>query len=342
VQDYLESHLRPHVPSTVSDSDMLKMLSESGGSVVNAVLYLISSSGITREDITYLNSIQQMTGVIPVISGADALSVEEVATMKDSVEHELATAGIKPLTLSTMGISDTCLPVYAISSAPSSEYDLTDQSLLVSSEYMQPLATTDLGKLVDDILCPDGASWLRHTAANKFLQWRRNRLQKAPIESPQMPDLSLVTRPFLHQNTMVDQDRRQLYWSNRVGIGEDAVNDWSTSLRRSLSNDGWVGMVRSSPLQEKTLELRPAPGTCHPLWAVSGNTSRASSRGALTRPNGMDKLARRRVRKCPTRQDPLGLLHIFGSIRCDGQVTLELLGTVGILGTVGLWIWRSI
>lgn len=43
--EYIESHLRPHLSSSVEDSDMLRMLGGSGGSLVSAVLYLIPPSG---------------------------------------------------------------------------------------------------------------------------------------------------------------------------------------------------------------------------------------------------------------------------------------------------------
>lgn len=43
--EYIESHLRPHLSSTVEDADMLRMLGGSGGSLVSVVLYLIPPSG---------------------------------------------------------------------------------------------------------------------------------------------------------------------------------------------------------------------------------------------------------------------------------------------------------
>ena len=283
--------------------------------------------------------------MIPVISGADTLSVEELAAAKEKVERDLAAAGIKPLTLSTTAISDTCLAVYAVSSAPYSEYDLADQKLDVSGsfEYMQPLATTDLGKLVDDILCPDGASWMRHTAASKYLQWRGKYLylQKDSMASPQQSDLSLTLRPSLSRDVAARQQSAGPYWSDGACFGEDDRGGWSWALRRSLANNGRATRDRGGPVLSLTPEQCSDLGVYQPSPPVAGKTSRSSSRRQLARRNVGTKLTRRQAGICPTRQDPLGLLGVCGSIKCDGQVALELIGTFGILGTFGLWVWKG-
>ncbi|SPO02718.1 uncharacterized protein DNG_05393 [Cephalotrichum gorgonifer] len=304
-REYIESHLRPHLSSSVADSDMLRMLGGNGGSLVTGVLYLISPAGISKEDTTFLSALQQVTNVIPIVSHADTLSVEEVAAIKEAVAQELADNGVHPFTFSVSGTPDDTPPVYAVSSLPGAEFDLTDASLLVNSEYLQPLITTDLARLVDDIFCPDGASWLRHSAAKVYLQWRRRHSQFG-----YGMDLCLAPK--------VTTDGWPLTggfpWGGRRS-GEELLDDWAAALRRSLSNS-------ASEARGTELLRLPRP------------SSLAVARTRHDRP-------RRSKGGCAPHQDPLGLLRILGGISNNGQAIVEVVGTVGVLGTFGMWMWKA-
>src|SRR6202000_2471800 len=43
---------------------------------------------------------------------------------------------------------------------------------LMSPDYVQPLLPSELTVLVNQVFNPDTISWLRHSAAKKFISWR--------------------------------------------------------------------------------------------------------------------------------------------------------------------------
>lgn len=238
-----------------------------------------------------------MTNVIPVVSHADTLSVTEVAAIKEAVAQELADSDVRPFTFSVSGAPDDTPPVYAVSSLPGAEFDLADASLLVNSEYLQPLVTTDLARLVDDIFCADGASWLRHEAAKVYLQWRRRHVQFGY-------GMDLCLAPKL---TVGGWPPAALPWGDAGG--EALLDDWAAALRRSLDNSAWSS--RSSELARR------------PDLAVARRHERA------------------RKAEVVAHQDPLGLLRMLGGVRSNGQAVAEVVGTLGVLGTFGVWVWKA-
>lgn len=241
-----------------------------------------------------------MTNVIPVVSHADTLSVTEVAAIKEAVTEELAENNVRPFTFSVSGSPDDTPPVYAVSTLPGAEYDVTDASLLVNSEYLQPLVTTDLARLVDDIFCANGASWLRHSAAKVYLNWRRRHVQFGyGMDLCLAPKLAVAGFP-----------PASFPWGD-ARSNEILLNDWATALRRSLDNStcNW----RSSELVQVT---RPADL-------------------AIVR-----RHEKRRKAEVVAHQDPLGLLRILGGVKNHGQAVTEIAATLGVMGTFGFYMWK--
>jgi hypothetical protein len=147
-----------------------------------------------------------LTNVIPVIAKSDTLSAQEAITLKTNILARLQTAPTKPFTFGK-ALDDALLAVqslsivhpqlqnsepgqypfttptypYAISSTPGPDNETMDASLLMSPEYVQPLLPSELAALVDQVFEPDNIAWLRHSAAKKFLAWRRR--TKLPADS---------------------------------------------------------------------------------------------------------------------------------------------------------------
>ena len=146
-----------------------------------------------------------LTNVIPIIAKSDTLSPAEIVAIKTSVLARLQTTSIKPFLfgnalddalLTVQGLSvhssassdcagstakdksnqhlfQTPTHPYAISSTTDPDMDTMDASLLMASDYVQPLFPSELATLVNQIFDPESISWLRHSAAKKFLAWRR-------------------------------------------------------------------------------------------------------------------------------------------------------------------------
>ncbi|KAF1991929.1 hypothetical protein K402DRAFT_459153 [Aulographum hederae CBS 113979] len=65
---------------------------------------------------------------------------------------------------------------FTVSSLPGPDTDTIDASILMSPDYTAPPLASELTSLVTQLFDPENISWLRHTAARKFIVWRRDRL----------------------------------------------------------------------------------------------------------------------------------------------------------------------
>jgi hypothetical protein len=225
IVDYVELQLYQTTSvTTLDDSDLVGVISGSGGISVDAVLYLLPPSKSchpsslhrtykTRghdisDHIEYMQRLSNLTNVIPVIAKSDTLPRAELIAVKASILARLQTTNIKPFLFGT-AIDDALLAVqglpedepspassdpapasaevtspthpYAISSTLDTDNETMDASLLMSPDYVQPLLPSELVTLVNQVFDPDSIAWLRHSAAKKFLAWRRR--MKLPGDS---------------------------------------------------------------------------------------------------------------------------------------------------------------
>src|SRR3569833_3364955 len=104
------------------------------------------------------------------------MSEEELRLRKEQISSQLRESGIRPFDFSVSpGMAARAAGAaspYAISSAPGSDHETMDASLLMSSDYVQPLIPSELTVLVDQVFSEDGTSWLRHSAGRKFRRGR--------------------------------------------------------------------------------------------------------------------------------------------------------------------------
>lgn len=207
VIEYIESLLSRNASiGTISDNDLLSVLSGNGGVQVDVVFYLLPPNNDISKDVEYMQRLSSLTNVIPVISKADTLTPAQIVSIKTSVLARLQSSSIKPflfgkalddallavqgLSISTPNSSsDTNVdqspessinqgyfraptPPYAVSSTPGSDSETMDASLLMSPDYVQPLVPSELAALIAQVFDSDAIAWLRHSAAKKFLAWR--------------------------------------------------------------------------------------------------------------------------------------------------------------------------
>ncbi|USP82675.1 hypothetical protein yc1106_09949 [Curvularia clavata] len=209
VINYVES-LFYQTSSVISleDSDALGLVSGSGGVLVDVVIYLLSPGKDISKDIDYMQQLSYLTNVIPIITKSDTLSAQEIVTLKTSILAQLQTTAFKPFffgetiddaLLNVQGLSvvsdnsgeatqypfTTPTYPYAVSSTLGPDHDNMDASVLMSPDYVQPLLPSELTTLVNRVFDPESIDWLRHSAAKKFVAWRRK--MKLPGESTMMP-----------------------------------------------------------------------------------------------------------------------------------------------------------
>ena len=167
-----------------------------------------------------MQRLSSLTNVIPIIAKSDTLSAEDAKALKTSVLARLQTTAFRPF-LFGKAMDDALLAVqglpisrtsatgppteaaqypfntptypYAVSSTSGPDHDNMDASLLMSPDYVQPLLPSELTALVNQVFDPESIAWLRHSAAKKFLAWRRR--TKLPGDSIIMQGLPQPRSP---------------------------------------------------------------------------------------------------------------------------------------------------
>jgi hypothetical protein len=204
----------------------------------------------------------------------------------------------------------------------------------MSPDYVQPLIPTELAFLVERIFSLDGASWLRYSAAQKYLQWRELPLHRPqalyrPLTLPRASYASTLTHPSLALARVPGQHQGN-------ATAEVHVVDWATDLQRSLAGermryDALSRGERAVWLTEKLHEC-VQDGT---LVAVSGTRESRETRAVRRRRSRSEGHGAIRTQQ---HQDPLGLLQVAVDLKAKGKVALEVLGSLGV---VGLAFWLS-
>lgn len=280
---------------------------------------------------------------------------------KTAIRSSLEAAGVGTFTFQAAGAGDTLTSSpFAVSSALSEDTETMDASVLMSSEYVQPLVSSDLIQLVDRLFDPDNAQWLRHCAVKKFIQWRREYLK-----------------------TSFDSHKRELreLALERLGCLHDAAPSSISSVLSSPS--GFLAPQVSAPSQRGSsptpLKLVPAIYTTSqydfsrcidvhnldrdsmnlPQWAynlkVALDTENEERKQLTTATDGRHKASSALVksgseiphyvnqseRDSLDRQDPLGLLALSQRLHINGWSLLQVVGGCGAVATVLVWISRN-
>jgi hypothetical protein len=344
--EYVESHLSRVSSDTLSNSELLNLLGGDGGFQVDVVLYLIERK-LKPADVEYIRRLAPLTNVIPVIAKADRLSPTELAVCKQQVMGQLRDAAIRTFTFTSSaksGFEETTQPnvPYSVSNATGSDPDVMDASLLMSPDYVQPLVATELQYLVNNLFSLDGASWVRHAAAKKYLQWRDTspsmpRHLYRPLGLPK-PDIASGLTPTTGalvglptSLAIVPTSQRQRY---DTSTNQFHMVDWAADLQRSMASERTLheafNTARRAGLRNEELGTVAANGTLV--------TARESKKGEAPRRR---KSARYGVlRGAKHHQDPLGLLQVAADLKAKGWVAFEVLGSLGVIGGLAFWLSR--
>ncbi|KAI0199990.1 hypothetical protein F4808DRAFT_431062 [Astrocystis sublimbata] len=342
--DYVESHLNKLSSPDLSEPDLMSMLGGDGGCQVDVVLYLISHR-LKAADLEYMRCLAALTNVIPILSRADLLSAEQIGTSKQRIAAQLASSGIQPFSFtSTADLEEqewaTPTIPYTTSSVTRDDHETMDASILMKSDYIEPLIPTDLAFLVDKMFSVDGASWLRHSAAKKYLQWRESTPRRPRdlyqlLSSPVCDYSTALTRrsdPFATRH-----DRQPSGPGPGPGVRYE-VADWATDLQRSQAAERqrYEALLRG----EHAIWLTEKLGKCvqdGSLTATSpghGAVTNNGSNGGRRSPRG-----KRGASKTQQHQDPLGLLQATLDMKAKSWLAVEIASGLGLIGLAGLACW---
>ncbi|KAK3942401.1 hypothetical protein QBC46DRAFT_309388 [Diplogelasinospora grovesii] len=384
VAEYIESHLQRMGNNTLSDGDILNLLGGEGGVQVDVVFYVVSNR-LRPVDIEYLQRLAPLTNIILLLAQADLMSPEQVTASKEQISGQLKEANIRPFSFVTTATPAAALRgnqgLYAISSATGSDYDTMDASLLMSPDYVQPLFPTELATLVEQMFSPDGSSWLRHSAARKYVQWRKSDANPSrpmslyhPLSASSIAGSGIFSPAQQSPSRTGGSSRNgQVLASSPMGLPPSSyalaritdhvdreerlaqvrLANWAADLQKSMANERaqYEALARGERAIWLTERLNECvkDGTLVPLSGGSGgdrDIARMRERierklrrgGMVTTGDGDNQKRSSATRKAQRHQDPLGLLEVAADLRHKGLIALELIGGLGVLGGLVMWI----
>ncbi|KAI9708417.1 MAG: hypothetical protein M1828_002989 [Chrysothrix sp. TS-e1954] len=353
LQDSMEQNLSF---SSLRDSELLQIMSGSGGAQVDLIIYILTFNSYTIE----LHTIQELSRyatVIPVIGSADILSEERLSTIQKGVQSRLSPAVSSDSVSSPPSSALEALlrhqKIPAISSLLSEDDENMDASLLMSSEYIQPLVQSDLQQLVSDIFNPDAAAHLRHLSAKKLVAWRReqnsNTARGAQRRSTTLPlptfhhaavsSTSLApttsTTPGTSALTPNTLARLNDHTHQEERLAQVHLARWASGLQRALHNErarfaSLQDTERTTWLQDR-LDERVDPDSKETSLSSSHIIKRDPRRSmpSWSRASTLDP------------RDPLGLLDWNQRILNNSLAIVQVVGGASVVGALMVWIVRA-
>ncbi|EMC94593.1 hypothetical protein BAUCODRAFT_35824 [Baudoinia panamericana UAMH 10762] len=385
VLEYFNNTLRRTLNmQKMSDSEVIGMLSGEGGVHVDAVLWLFDTTGPTdavpelegpQRDL--FETLCNATNVIPLLARGDKLDAEKASARKDQIVDLIQDCGLETYSLAD-GEQDV-LPEHAdpllISSALSDDAETIDASVLMSSQYVQPLIPSELAYLVERLFHPENVARMRHLSAVKFLLWRQNNLgqalnlhQQTLLLSPQF-DATLPS--VTSTGSLLDEPSKVL-----VPYGTSSYYRSASPSASELSNDGaavntsqyalakhneqtqgalpyrqvrlakWAQDLQRSLNNERKryqqIYLNPLTDTTYPSSSTDADEKALVT--TLSAPNQRQRPARGRLGgdiAIIDPRDPLGVLAFSQALGRRGWLALRVAGGCGLIGAVAWWVTRN-
>lgn len=365
ILQYIESQLAKTFSfGGMTESELVNMLAGDGGTQVDLVLYLMHRSmspsctihellltllqGPNASELEFLGSLSAFTNVIPLLSKADLLSEDDIKASKSEISAALESTLIKPYSFS----SDHSNPprLYTVCSALSKDEETMDASLLMSPEYVQPLLSSDLSTLVQQIFDKENISRLRHLAALKLIRHRPspspsplsllppssplNILHHPNFTSPPSPSSpsasQTLTQHTGNPSSSYLQARIADHTLREQRLAQARLARWATDLQRGLHNERtrYEALARG----ERAVWLTQRLGECVNEGSLLPAAASASAMDQGRRGNGKNDV---------DSSDPLGLVRWSEMLRRRGWVVLEVVGGFGVLGAVAMWVARG-
>ncbi|RDW71047.1 hypothetical protein BP6252_07610 [Coleophoma cylindrospora] len=347
VIDYVECQIRKVLTTELPESDVINMLSGSGGSQVDVVFYIIKQD-IKPVDIEYLRRLAPLTNIIPVIGHADKLSQDQILALKSTIRSELGAVGIRPFYFGVSPDStEHATAPWAVSTANARDMETMDASLLMSPDYVQPLVSSELAVLVDQVFDQDNISWLRHSAAKKIIQWKNassstDRPQDlyrplslgSSVVSSQLTATTCATTSYALAR-ITDHTQRE------ERLAQIRLSNWAADLQRSIKNE----QLRFEQVarNERAFWLTERLGEC----VQDGTIVPLSQARQMSFPGDSSALTKRDGRRHDKHygsldpHDPLGLLQLNADLKKRGILTLQVVSSFGIIGGLAFWISRG-
>ncbi|RHZ49693.1 uncharacterized protein CDV56_104859 [Aspergillus thermomutatus] len=362
--------LRATTAVNSSNTDFENLLAGNGGAQVDAALYLISENTLAA-DIACIRKLCDWTNVIPVISKSDLLTPNQIATLKSSFHAKAQMASIKPFLFgdatSTEADGFSSHSPFAVSSAKVDDEDVMDASTLMSPDYVQPLAPSELSLLVQKLFDLGNMAWIRHSAAKKLVhrhhdqgqQWEISQHSTNPFDGQSTVSKSTfsvlssgypegINSPPSGRFPSYAMARISDYTQREEKMARVQLAKWASDLQRSLQNERerYAALSRG----ERAVWLTERLGECVvdgslvPITKTPGfcglrlPTENAGGRLFVQTQDGK-KMEYRITSISP--HDPLGIVWWSDDLKQRGWAIVQIVGSLGVVGGLALWLAKA-
>ncbi|KAK6503487.1 hypothetical protein TWF481_008504 [Arthrobotrys musiformis] len=351
-----------------SEGDLLSFLTGNGSPQVDVVLYVILHR-LKPVDIDFIRKLSTLTNVHPVIAKSDTLTASQATELKLSILNDLRNAGIRGF-LFGKSADDVArglpsCPPFTTSSAQTVDESM-DASVLMSPEYVPPLAASELDELVNHLFDPDHTAWLRHSSTKKFLAWK----SKHPAINP-----TIIPNPNQSASTQLVRSRSphsSLVPVSGTGVGSASSGTASSFVLSRVADHTrreehmaqlhlakWASDLQKSIRSEKERFERLAKGD-RAIWLTErlgecvndGSLVPVDRTGKmLVKTNNGETMSVEPIIRFGKggmviggldRRDPIGWLRLNQQARRGAYLLVQITGTAGVMGVVAVFVVKYV
>ena len=244
---------------------------------------------------------------------------------------------------------------YTVSAATGPDSETMDASLLMSSEYIQPLMPSELPHVVNQIFDPEVAAYLRHMAARKLVSWHQNHpvaMFEPSISNTSAPDQSDIASPSVLSTSLQHSgillrpgSELSLNTSNSFALARVADHTQREEHLAQVRLSKWATDLQISLQRERERYQRLAKDN-RANWLVErmGEEIRDGKVVSLESAESIGELGpqHRWTRDIAySKHDPLGLLQWQNAVKTRGWIALQVVGSLGVVGGLAYYVSRA-
>ena len=321
--------------------------------------YLLTvATDLRDEDIIFLHRLAALTNIIPLIAKSDTLSSEKTEALKRSTIEKLHQADIMPFAFH--GEATIASHPYTVCAATSDDNDNMDASMLMSPEYVQPLIPSELAELVQQVFDHNNIAYMRHLAARKLVRAQSSvalavsclfpRTTTSQVHGRSLasftstacpPDISRAMVSYTNGTSPYTQARLADHTQQEEKLAQIRLARWAGELQRSLQNER--ARYEAISRGERAVWLTEKIGECISDGSLvpvqSSSLAARTEKGLEATKLEFPRLSGHRGLLDPG--DPLGLLRWNEVMKRKGWIAFQVVGSVGILGAMAVWVWRT-
>ena len=298
------------------------------------------ATAISQEDVMLLGKLAALTNVVILVSKSDNSSPEEIEVLRRSILEKLNASGIGLFKFPGQSAKQS---PFTVCSVPSEDDETMDASLLMSSEYVEPLIPSDLGILMEQIFEKDAAACLRHHAAFKLVNGLRGSVAPS-LSSPTAcaapssvaADAGSPVSPALRMGGIFStyvQAQIADHTQQEERLAQLRLAKWAADLQRSLREER--AQYETLAKGDRAVWLNEKLDELDEDGSMDDSTSLRGSRHRHLKPGSVYDYGLSSI------NDPLGLLRLDELIRQRGWLALQVAGGFGILGAFAVWAART-